>query len=165
MRKSLLLYLFVFTVLVAVFQYVSARKMLSAKDETIVKLEERATIAEKRNDSLASENASLVTFSLASNNDALSYFEDRGYDAAQVAEIVEDEIIGRNRATEDNELVPYAGMEGKMRINQIKILNHKWIIANFTDGTYWGEVFITYEIDDNNNLILNTEKSLLYPRN
>lgn len=164
MRKSLLLYLFVFAVLIAVFQYVNAKNMLASKNERIETLEEKLEEAAYTTDSLISKNNSLVTFSLASNDAALSYFEDRGYDAAQVARQVEDQIISRNRASEDNELVPFAGMEGKMRINQIKILNHKWIIANFTDGTYWGEVFITYEIDENNQLSLETEKSLLYPR-
>lgn len=46
MRKSLLLYLFVFAVLVAVFQYVSAKKMMESKDEQIVSL--KAEIKELR---------------------------------------------------------------------------------------------------------------------
>lgn len=163
MRKSLLLYLFVFAVLIIVFQYVNAKNMLASKNERIEKLEERLEAEENFSDSLSSQNASLAVFSLDSNDAALTYFEDRGYDAVQVAQQIEDQIISRNRASEDNELVPFEGMEGAMRINQIRILNHKWIIANFTDGTYWGEVFITYDIDDNNQLHLETEKSLLYP--
>lgn len=76
---------------------------------------------------------------------------------------VEDEIISRNKANEDNKLVPFEGMEGVMRINKVKVLNHKWIIADFTDGKYWGELLISYEMDENNNLQLITEKSFLYP--
>ena len=164
MRKSLLLYLVVFVVLVAIFQYVSARKISESKDRTIEQLQEQLASAESIRDSLTSEKNSLISFSLASNEDAISYFENRGYDAFEIATLVEDRIIDRNSASGDNELVPYEGMEGFMRINKIRILNHRWLIASFTDGTYWGEVFITYLIDEDNNLHLETENSLLYPR-
>lgn len=164
MRRSLLLYLLVFVVLIVVYQYVSASKMIESKDEQIDRLEQKLTELKEEQAVLTSENASLTSFSLAGNDDALSYWENRGYEPSEVAQLVEDQIISRNRASEDNELVPFEGMEGFMRINKIKILNHKWIIASFTDGTYWGEVFITYDIDENNNLRLETENSLLYPR-
>ena len=29
------------------------------------------------------------------------------------------------------------------------MLNHRWIIADYSDGEYWGEVLIKYFIDDN----------------
>lgn len=164
MRKSLLLYLFVFAVLVAIFQYVSAKKMMESKDEQIASLNEDLEELKEQNNALSLKNDSLVNFSLTSNEDALSYFESRGYDPSVIARKVEAQIIERNKPSRDNELVPFEGMEGFMRINKIKILNHKWIIASFTDGSYWGEVFITYEIDEDNNLILETENSLLYPR-
>lgn len=151
-------------ILVAIFQYVSAGKMSESKDRTIEQLQEQLASAESIKDSLTSEYNSLISFSLASNEDAISYFEDRGYDAFEVATLVEDQIIDRNSASGDNELVPYEGMEGFMRINKIRILNHRWLIASFTDGTYWGEVFITYFIDEDNNLHLEAENSLLYPR-
>ena len=49
--------------------------------------------------------------------------------------------------TEDHPLVPYASMSGqKMLIDQIRMLNHKWIIASFTDGKYWGEMLLEYEV-------------------
>ncbi|GHA31345.1 hypothetical protein GCM10007103_11170 [Salinimicrobium marinum] len=165
MRKSLLLYFSVFMVLVVIFQYVSAKNMVESKDRQIKSLREDIDELKASNNSMASENSSAETFSFSGNEDALTYFEDRGYDPTEVAQLVKDQIIGRNSASEDNDLVPYEGMEGFMRINQIKILNHKWIIANFTDGTYWGEVFMTFELDENKNLILETEKALLYPRN
>ncbi|HET8754331.1 MAG TPA: hypothetical protein VFM59_08210 [Salinimicrobium sp.] len=164
MRKSLFLYLFVFAALLAIFQYVNARRMLESKNEDIEALENELASTQQQNDSLASENSSLNYFTLDSNEEAISYFEEQGLDAAEVANQIENQIISQNKADADNPLVPYEGMEGKMRVNKIKILNHKWILADFTDGTYWGEMFISYYIDENNNLILETENSFLYPR-
>ncbi|GAB2769506.1 hypothetical protein [Salinimicrobium soli] len=165
MRKSLILYLFVFTALLAIFMYVSGSRMLDAKEDKVAALEEELLQANKNTDSIYSEYRNAASFSLASNEEALSYLENRGFDPAEVNAKVEDAIISRNRPDADNELVPYEGMEGFFRINKVKLLNHKWAIASFTDGAYWGDLFISYEILDNGTLELNTEKAVLYPRN
>lgn len=163
MRSKIFLYLFIFTLMFTIFIYVNDKKILDAKEAQIENLEDKIARVEASNKNITDDNQRLQYFSLERNEEAISYFEERGIDASQLAQVVEDEIIGRNTAASDNELIPYSGMEGVMRINKIKILNHKWIIADFTDGTYWGELFIIYDIDDNNNLILNTEKAFLYP--
>ena len=55
-------------------------------------------------------------------------------------------------------------MEGKFKINKVKVLNHKWNITDFTDGTYWGELFIKYEFNDKRELILTPADHFLYPK-
>lgn len=164
MRRSIFLYLFVFAALLAIFAYVNGRRMLEGKNDEIEVATSKLAKSKKKIDSLESVNSSLNYFTLNSNEEALSYFEEQGLNASEVAQQIENQIISQNKVDADNALVPYEGMEGKMRVNRIKILNHKWILADFTDGTYWGELFITYYIDENNNLILETENSLLYPR-
>jgi hypothetical protein len=52
---------------------------------------------------------------------------------------------------------------GRMLINKVRLLNHKWILADFSDGKYWGELFITYEILDKKELKFKLVESLLYP--
>ena len=37
-------------------------------------------------------------------------------------------------------------------INKIRLLNHKWILTDFTDGKYWGELLISYTVNDLNNI-------------
>ena len=54
-------------------------------------------------------------------------------------------------------------MNGKMKINKIKFLNHKWIIADFTDGRYWGEMILEYYVTKANKIELTQLSSLLYP--
>lgn len=165
MRSRIFIYLFIFTLMFTIFIYVNDKKILDSRDANITRLENKLEQEQEKNLSLLKENRDLSYFSLKSNEEAISYFENRGIDPEVLRTLVEEEIIGRNRAEEDNELVPYGGMDGAMRINKIKLLNHKWIIADFTDGTYWGELFIVYDIDENNNLVLNTEKAFLYPGN
>lgn len=164
MRRSFLLYLFVFTALIAVYLYVTSRRMLESKNSEIAELTEELNSSVKKNDFLQTINSEAEIFNFATNDEAMSYFEERGIEASEVIRLVEDKIIGGNKASHDNPLVPYEGMEGDMTINRIKILNHKWIIAGFTDGTYWGELFITYYIDDNKELHLETQEALLYPK-
>tara|TARA_R100001369_G_scaffold20091_1_gene36742 strand:+ start:239911 stop:240408 length:498 start_codon:yes stop_codon:yes gene_type:complete len=164
MRSKIITYLLIFTFLFTIFIYVNDKKILDAKEAKIEKFQESLNALELENEQLKSENLNLNYFSLAENEEAISYFERSGIDSEELAQAIEDEIIGRNKADEDNDLVPFEGMEGIMRINKVKILNHKWIIADFTDGTYWGEILISYQLDENKNLVLNTEQSFLYPK-
>lgn len=163
MRNKIYLYLFIFMFLFTVFIYVNDKKILDAKEVEIENLREKLSEVDIQNEVLSNKNDDLNYFSMNQNEAAISYFEDKGINAEEFTSKVEDEIISRNRANEDNELVPFEGMEGVMRINKVKVLNHKWIIADFTDGKYWGELLISYEVDENNNLQLITEKSFLYP--
>lgn len=163
MRSKIFLYLFIFTLMFLIFVYVNDKKILDSRDANIEQLEEKISETDLQNQQLKEQNFNLSYFSLSNNEEAISYFESRGIDAMELERKIEDAIISRNRASEDNELIPFEGMEGTMRINKVKVLNHKWIIADFTDGKYWGELFISYDLDEQNNLQLTTEHSFLYP--
>lgn len=172
MSKKLFMYLFVFTLLILVFQYVNSKKILDAKDERIEEL--RQEIAENEAeielgarsvDSILQKQEDLQYFSFLESDKAMSYFERRGIEAREISKAIQDAIIDKNLSENGNPLVPFEGDNGRMLINKIKILNHKWIIAEFTDGTAWGELFITYRLDENNDLIFEVEKAFLYPQN
>lgn len=165
MRSKIFIYLFIFTLMFTIFIYVNDKKILDSRDAQIENLESKLADREAANEDLREQNNLLSYFSLSKNEEALTYFENQGINAEELERVLEDEIIGRNRANEGNDLIPFEGMNGVMRINKVKVLNHRWIIADFTDGTYWGELFISYEIDEDRNLKLNTEKSFLYPVN
>ncbi|MHA6280515.1 hypothetical protein ACXYMT_10070 [Salinimicrobium sp. CAU 1759] len=165
MRKSILLYLFVFTALLAIFFYVNGQKMIESKDSEIESLKSQLEESNLAAETAASKFSSEETFTLTSNEEALTYLENRGFDPAGVAAKVEQELISRNKADVDNDLVPYEGMEGPFRVSKVKLLNHKWAIASFTDGAYWGELLISFELDEAGNPELTTEKAVLYPRN
>jgi len=165
MRKNILLYLFIFSLLFTIFIYVNDKKILDSRDADIQDLKAQVERLEMETDSLAELNENAIYFSLLENEDAMSYFENNGIEAAVVSEAIENELMSQNKVNIDNSYVPFAGMEGEMHINKVKILNHKWVIADFTDGTYWGEVFFTYFIDEEGKPELIAEKSFLYPAN
>lgn len=165
MRSRILMYLFIFTLLFTIFIYVNDKRILDSKEKEIAGLENRIQEVETELESSAVTVENEDYFSLMNNEDALSYFDKKNIETGNLDSKIEDAIISKNKAFEDNPLVPHAGMEGSMKINRIKVLNHKWVIADFTDGKYWGEVFLSYEIGENEEIIFTPEKSFLYPSN
>ncbi|MGB5378917.1 MAG: hydrolase, partial [Muriicola sp.] len=75
-----------------------------------------------------------------------------------------DKLLESNESGGDNPLIPYEGMENDFKINKIKLLNHKWIIADFSDGKYWGELVILYELKDDLSVDFTLIDHLLYTR-
>lgn len=161
MKSKILMYLFIFTLLFTIFIYVNDKRILDAKEEKITQLQNELQEAEAELSTATAETSDY--FDLENNEDAITYFEERNIDTEDLILKIEDAIISQNKAGEDNPLVPHAGMEGDMRVNRIKVLNHKWIIADFTDGTYWGEVFLNYEINENGEISFDPVKSFIYP--
>ena len=49
-------------------------------------------------------------------------------------------------------------------INKVKVLNHRWIIADFSDGEIWGEVLLKYFVNDDNSISFEVNQSLLYQK-
>jgi len=43
------------------------------------------------------------------------------------------------------------------------VLNHKWVIADFSDGKRWGELILLYSIDKEGNITFETLQSVIYP--
>lgn len=139
------------------------KKIFESQEETIDNL---AAISDKQKDSLnvlQDQIMNLNYFSLQGNEKAMTYLEQMGYEAAQVEAMVSDKIYDYNLKKGNNPLVPFEGMNGDMKINKLKFLNQKWILADFTDGKYWGEMILEYSFDEDKELELKTIGSFLYP--
>jgi hypothetical protein len=167
MKSKIFMYLFIFTALLVVFQYVNSKKVFEADK---VQLEGYVNKIEKYKDSvtvLGDKAFQYAEFSLGYSDEALNYIEKRGYESDQLIALIEESLYELNLKEGDNPLVPYAAMSsgGKMIINAIRVLNHKWLICNFNDGEYWGELFLKYTIGENGELTFEVVDSLLYPTN
>jgi hypothetical protein len=143
---------------------VNSKSIIEDYDKKLTKLEERETVNKDSITTLRDENFELMRFSLEFNDDAMSYFEDQGYKISELVPFIKDELYKLNvYEGDDHPLVPYASMTGnKMMINSIRLLNHKWIIADFSDGKYWGEMLLNYEIVDKQELKFKLLDYLLY---
>ena len=104
-----------------------------------------------------------VYFSLDTNEEALVYFDDLDFPVTSA--LIKDAIYDTNLLGEDKSLVPYAQMGGKFLINKIKVLNHKWVIADFSDGTFWGELLIKYQVAADGVLTFTVVEHFLYVTN
>ena len=164
MKNKIFLYLFLFTLLLVIFQYINSKNVFEVYQNKLNKSDERVETYKDSIMSLEDELLDLMYFNLENNDDALSYFERDGYDTSELIPFIKDEIYKLNEVEGEHPIVPYASMtEGSMLINTVRLLNHKWILADFSDGKYWGELFITYEIVDKKELKFKLVESFMYP--
>jgi len=166
MRKSILLYLFILAILFNVFTYA-----YFSKDQDFEK-KRYENLDKKLHDSLAIVTKDLYEanyFSLETNQNAQDYFEDKQTgeysDYGKLIPFVKEQLIAFNDKREGN---PYTGFEKisaqKFIINKAKVLNHRWIIADFNDGSLWGEVLIKYFINDDKTVSFEVVETILYPK-
>ena len=166
MKKSLMLYLFILALLFNVFTYMYFSKKLDFE-------ENRFTNKEKKwnndVDSITNKLKDANYFSLEKNENAQNYFNpDNATKTIQVEKLipfVTEKLMDLNANPKGN---PYIGQDqigaNKFIINKVRILNHRWIIADFSDGEYWGEVLIKYFVNDDETVSFETFQSLIYQK-
>lgn len=162
MKNKIYLYLFVFAGLIALYLFVSNTNMQKVKNKKIEKLDAQVV---RLNDSVESAQIKALEmqyFSLENNDDALAYYDH--LKLKDPSRYIADKLLETNEKKGDNPLIPYEGMESDFKINKIKILNHKWILADFSDGKYWGELLIKYELKDDLGVDFTQMDHLLYTR-
>jgi len=157
MKRSFLLYGIVFSVLINIFQIVNASNILKRSEEV-------TTISKKELKKAKDSIATLLdndNFSLANNENAQEYYFE--YDLKALQAKVKDDLNAFNADKKGNKYVSYDQIgENPFLINNIKILNHRWIIANFSDGKVWGEVLIKYFHNADNPTEFETVETLIY---
>jgi len=162
MKSRIFIYLFIFAALLSLYLYVSSNNMLKEKNLKIENLDAEVSILQDSTQNLQLQVFDMQYFSLENNDDALSYYDHLGLD--NPTRYISDKLLETNEQKGDNPLVPYEGMESDFKINKIKILNHQWIIADFSDGKYWGELLIKYELKDDMGVDFTMMDHLLYTR-
>ncbi|MAZ29443.1 MAG: hydrolase [Cytophagaceae bacterium] len=155
------MYLFFFAVLWIVYQYVYGKGVYEKQDHKIVSLKAKVSQLE---DSLSSQNVHTSRyFKLKGNEKAYAYFDAFHIDFKNLEQRLEDEIISQN-STQGNPLVPYDNSKSGYRVNKVEVLNHKWIIADFTDNVNWGEMLLRYDIAADGTITFENLQAILYPQ-
>ena len=164
MKQRIFMYLFVFAALLVLFQYVNSKRIFEDMDKKLATSESQLKTYKDSVAVLQNNILEVSHFNLDRNEDAISYFENDGYNIDELIPFIKDELYKLNVVKGEHPIIPYASSEGrKMLINTVKMLNHKWIIADFSDGEFWGELFLTYEITQDKQLKFNLVESFLYP--
>ncbi|WP_396638068.1 hydrolase [Maribacter sp. R77961] len=162
MKSKIFLYLFIFVSLICLYLFVSSGKMADANNTSIEKF--KTEIVDLKDSLQQSELRVLEMqyFSLENNDDALAYYDHLNLE--NPAGYIADKLLETNESKGDNPLIPYAGMESDFKINKIKVLNHKWILTDFSDGKYWGELLVKYELKDDLGVDFTLIDHLLYTK-
>ncbi|MGL2966198.1 hypothetical protein [Flavobacterium sp. XGLA_31] len=160
MKKSLFLYLFIIAVLINVFTY----KYFSSKNGA--ELQSLTETNKKLTDSITSVSNQLYdanAFSLENNDRAQNYLNQN--DIKAFDEKVKQALLAYNDAPEGNKYTDQPKMgEQKYIINKVKLLNHRWIIANYSNGEIWGEVLLKYFVNEDQTISFEIMDSYLYPK-
>lgn len=166
MKRSLLLYLTILFALTTLFTYVFLNSELQFEQK---RSERKIT---KLRDSLALVSNQLANadyFSLAKNENAQNYFENESSQKMiqyeKLIPVVTEKLLDYNSNPKGN---PFTGQDqigaNKFIINKVKILNHRWIIADFSDGEIWGEVLLKYFVNEDETITFEVNQSLLYQK-
>lgn len=162
MKSRIYLYLFIFSALIALYLYISGNNRFQDQSADLAGQKEQV---EALKDSLRDSRLKMLDmqyFSLENNDDALVYYD--YLNLKDPVRYISDKLLETNEQKGDNPLVPYEGMENDFKINKIKVLNHRWIIADFSDGKFWGELFIRYELKEDMGVDFALLDHLLYTR-
>ena len=160
MKNKITIYLFVFTALVLIFQLVNSKKILDDQAKRLIKLKSDKESYEDSVLKLQSQLDEVNDFTLVGNDYAMEYFKNTNID--NIADQIKDQLYEKNLLKDKNDLIPYKTMNRNFLINKIKVLNHKWLIANFSDGTDWGELFVTFKIDQSGKINFELKEHFLY---
>ena len=166
MKKSILLLLFVLSFLFTVFTYMFLSKQVKYEQDRYKKT------TTKLRDSISLVKTKLADasyFSLENNENAQNYFEagstEKTIQYEKLIPVVTEKLLDLNANPKGN---PYTGQDqigaNKFIINKVKILNHRWIIADFSDGEYWGEVLLKYFVNEDESISFEVNQSLIYQK-
>ena len=167
MKKSLMLYLFILAILMNVFTYMFYSKEVKFEkdryEKTTKKLRDSINLVSGK---LAEANY----FSLDYNENAQNYFDNSASGGKiiqyeKLIPVVTEKLMDLNSNPNGN---PYTGQDkigaNKFIINKAKVLNHRWIIADYSDGEIWGEVLLKYFVNDDESISFEVNQSLLYQK-
>ena len=101
-------------------------------------------------------------FSLEKNENAKEYLEIA--DATEIISKITNQVLDLNENPAGNPLIPYGQINGqKFLVNKVKVLNHRWVIADFSDGIIWGELLLKYFVEEDGSITFERIDSQLYP--
>jgi len=143
------MYLFIFSLLLIVFQYMNSKNILDTYEAKINKQQTKIKTLSDSVQTLNDNNYDLSLFKITNNGDAQNYYYHTGIELNKIEDLVTDALYSSNTYEGDEHpYIPYLSTtDNKMLINQVRVVNHKWLLANFTDGKFWGELFLTYQLD------------------
>ena len=165
MKKSLFLYLFILSSLINVFTY----KYFTSKEESQIKSESNSSTSKKSKDqqvNIGENKDDNTNFSLLTNPRAQHYLstENNIKDFPVFFEKVKQALINSKKVQKEIVEINKKKLPGatKFSIVNVRLLNHSWLIADYTSGGKFGEVLLSYVINDDNSISFEIIKTIVY---
>ena len=162
MKNKILLYLLVFVSLILFFQVVNSSRILKKEEALLDEKINSISILKSQKKLLEERLNEESYFSLYGNQKAYDAMGNKYSDS--IISKIEDALYETNISNNRKKIIPYEDMGRIFLINKVKVLNHKWIIANFSNGSLWGELLIEFNIDANDQIRFKTIDKLIYPK-
>ncbi len=156
MKKSIFLYLFLFSFIINVFLIVNDGRILKDKDHQIEQLkgvEDSLTVYKNKYNEAS-------YFSIDENEKAQKFYDEYGYQA--VMDKVLNDFTILNTQPEGNPLLVGLAGEGKPVVYKATVLNHKWMIVAFKNDLKDGEMLVEYEFSPTEFTTFNAISQMTY---
>ena len=147
MKNIILIFVLGFIVLTMIFISKNYIKISSSNNSTAKSLSIKIDSLKKKYRLLDKRYSDEIYFSLNDNQEALAYFNNIEVDS--IISFIRDQLYEKNFDNNTDFFIPVSNTNNKYLINKVKILNHKWIIADFSNGNRWGEMWIEYHLNEN----------------
>ena len=159
MRKKIFQYLLIFISLIALYLFVSDVNKTKAFAASQERMNKRVDTLKDSIAQLVVEQTDNAYFSLAINRDAQQAYPD--FSPEELQGILEDYILLTNDNPGGNPLLTSLGSD--WIINKVHIVNHQWVLADFTNGTQWGDALLLYLVKANGKPRLRLLNYVMYP--
>ena len=159
MRNKIIQYLLIFVSLIALYLFVSDLNKSEAFAASHDRMGNRIDTLKDSIAQLIIEQTDNAYFSLAVNRDAQQVQPDFSPEALH--NTLENYILSANDNPKGNPLLSSMGSD--WIINKIHVVNHEWILADFTNGNQWGDALLYYEIKLNGKPNLRLLNHVMYP--
>ena len=147
MKNIILIFALGFIVLIMIFISTNYIKISSSNNSTAKSLSIKIDSLKKKYRLLDKRYSDEIYFSLNDNQEALAYFGNTEVDS--IISFIRDQLYEKNFDNNTDFFIPVSNINNRYLINKVKILNHKWIIADFSNGNRWGEMWIEYHFNEN----------------
>ncbi len=152
---------------VSILFFVSCFLISSCKEksEKLPDKQNKVVTIEKLQDSIRKLSYELDDyryFDIRLNEDGLYFFHENSIDDPE--EFVRQQLMATNITKDKNHpLISYRPRRNaKFQIKKIKLLNHRWVICDFSDGLDWGELLLKMTLNDNKTLSFEVFDQTLY---
>ena len=146
MQNKFLIYISCFMLLVIIFLSINYIKISNSNNLNSITFKKKIDSLERQYKLLDKKFTDQIYFSLDDNQEALRYLNDVEVDS--LTSFIRDELYEKNFTKNSDFFIPLSSINNKYLINKVKILNHKWIIADFSNGSRWGEMWIEYHFNN-----------------